>query len=324
MSTRQGTTKSVGGQLAFLRQPLPFPLGAPDWPGSVPQTPKRSPLGVNYDTDWARRYPVRLARAAYTELLTRPAMAAVAQPTVEGLDRFDHVTDPVIFAANHASHLDAPLILSALPDRWRHRIVTLAAADYFFDSRLKAAYFAFALNAVPIERVKVSRSSIERAQALVSAGWNLLIFPEGGRSPDGWGQEHERGAAWLASRSGRPVVPVHLKGTGRLWPRGARRIYTGRTTVTFGAPLSPDIPARQLVGEVQNAIAALADEADTDWWSARRRAAEGKSPSLTGPDASAWRRAWALGPSPKDSARRHTPAGEKRWRPKNGAGNSAR
>jgi 1-acyl-sn-glycerol-3-phosphate acyltransferase len=279
--------------------------------------PKRSRLGVNYDTDWARRYPVRLARAAYTELLTRPAMAAVAQPTVEGLDRFEHVTDPVIFAANHASHLDAPLILSSLPDRWRHRIVTLAAADYFFDSRFKAAYFAFALNAVPIERVKVSRSSIERAQELVSAGWNLLIFPEGGRSPDGWGQEHERGAAWLASRSGRPVVPVHLRGTGRLWPRGARRIYTGQTTVTFGAPLSPDIPARQLVGEVENAIAALADEADTDWWSARRRAADGKSPSLTGPDASAWRRAWALGPSPKDSARRHAPAGEKCWPPKN-------
>jgi 1-acyl-sn-glycerol-3-phosphate acyltransferase len=304
-------------QLASLRRPLPFPLGAPDWPGSVIRAPKRSTLGVNYDTTWARRYPVRLARAAYTELVTRPVMAAVAQPTVEGLDRFEHVTDPVIFVANHFSHLDAPLILSALPDRWRHRIVTLAAADYFFDSRLKAAYFAFALNAVPIERVKRGRTSTERAHALISDGWNLLIFPEGGRSPDGWGQEHERGATWLAARSGRPVVPVHLKGTGRLWPRGARRIYTGRTTVTFGGPISPGTPARQLVGEVESAIAALADEANTDWWSARRRAAEGNSPSLTGPDASAWRRAWALGPSPKDSARRHSPAGDKGWGAKN-------
>lgn len=316
MSTKSRPVVLAANKLANLGRPLPFPLGAPTWPVSVPRTPKRSSLGVNYNTEWARRYPVRLARAAYTELVTRPAMAAVAQPTVEGLDRFEHVSDPVIFAANHASHLDTPLVLSVLPDRWRHRIVTLAAADYFFGTRLKAVYFAFALNAVPIERVKVSRTSSDRAETLVEDGWNLLIFPEGGRSPDGWGQEHRGGAAWLASRTGRPLVPVHIKGTGRLWPRGAKRIYTGQTTVTFGAPIPPDLPARQLVGHLEDAIAALADEAATDWWAARRRAAQGETPPLTGPDAAAWRRAWALGPSPKDSARRRSPAGEKRWPPK--------
>jgi 1-acyl-sn-glycerol-3-phosphate acyltransferase len=283
---------------------------------SVPRAPKRSELGVNYDTEWARRYPVRLARAAYTELVTRPVMAAVTQPTVEGLDRFEHVKGPVIFAANHTSHLDVPLLLSVLPDRWQHKIVTLAAADYFFDSRLKAAYFAFSLNAVPMERIKLSRDSAARAESLIAAGWNLLIFPEGGRSPDGWAQEHRGGAAWLATRSGRPLVPVHVKGTGRLLPRGAKRFYTGRTTVTFGAPIFPDRPSRELVGQLEKAIAALADEASTDWWSARRRAADGKTPPLTGPAASGWRRAWELGPSPKDRARRRSPAGGQRWPPK--------
>jgi 1-acyl-sn-glycerol-3-phosphate acyltransferase len=268
---------------------------------------------VRYETEWARRYPVRLARAAWTELVTRPVMAAVARPTVEGLDRIESVEAPVIFAANHTSHLDTPLVLSVLPDRFRHKIVTLAAADYFFDSRLKGAYFAFSLNAVPIERVKVSRDSADRAEALVLDGWNLLIFPEGGRSHDGWGQPHRGGAAWLAARSGRPVVPVHIKGTGRLLPRGSKRLYTGSTTVTFGAPIFPELPARQLVGHLEQAIAALADEATTDWWSARQRAAQGTTPVLTGPEASAWRRAWALGPSPKDRARKHSPAGEKPW-----------
>ena len=94
-----------------------------------------------------------------------------------------------------------------LPEPWRHHLVTLAAADYFFDSRVKGAYFAFALNAVPIERVKVSRQSADRAEELLAEGWNLLIFPEGGRSPDGWGQSHRGGAAWLAARSGRPWCP---------------------------------------------------------------------------------------------------------------------
>ncbi|HYA45906.1 MAG TPA: lysophospholipid acyltransferase family protein, partial [Acidimicrobiales bacterium] len=155
--------------------------------------------------------------------------------------------------------------------------------------------------------------SSERAEALIRDGWNLLIFPEGGRSPDGWGQPHRGGAAWLAARSGRPLVPIHIQGTGRLLPRGAKRLYTGKTKVTFGAPMFPLAPARTLVGQVESAIAALADEATADWWSARRRAAQGETPPLTGPEASGWRRAWALGPSPKDRARHRSPAGKKRW-----------
>jgi 1-acyl-sn-glycerol-3-phosphate acyltransferase len=299
-------------QLFSSRRPLPFPLGRPTWPSTVPYPPKREKLGTHYDTAWARRYPVRAARAAYTELVTRPVMAAVARPRTEGLERFDRLQGPVIFAANHASHLDAPLILSALPDRWQHRVVTLAAADYFFNSRLRAAYFAFAINALPIERTKVSRSSTEQASALLEDGWNLLIFPEGGRSPDGWGQQHRGGAAWLAARSGRPVVPVHVQGTWRLLPRGSKRPYFGTTKVTFGAPIAPTEPVRSLVGTIEDALAALADEAASDWWSARLRAARGETPPLRGPEASGWRRAWALGPSPKDRARRRAERSE-RW-----------
>jgi 1-acyl-sn-glycerol-3-phosphate acyltransferase len=305
----------VPGWRPSLGRPLPFPLGAPTWPAPIPRPAKRQLLGVNYGTDWARRYPVRLARAAYTELVTRPVLAAIAKPYVEGLDRFEAARGPVIFAANHSSHLDAPLLLTVLPDRWRHRTITLAAADYFFTTRMKAAYFAFAINAVPIDRLKVSRTSAQQAATLIDQGWNLLIFPEGGRSPDGWGQEHRGGAAWLAARTGRPVVPVHIKGTGRLLPRGARRPYIGKTTVTFGAPIAPDIPARALVARIEDAIAALADEASTDWWSARRRAARAKTPGLEGPAASEWRRTWALGPSPKDRARRRED-GERRWPPR--------
>ncbi|HTW07385.1 MAG TPA: lysophospholipid acyltransferase family protein [Acidimicrobiales bacterium] len=312
----RGGAQEAAARLAALRRPFAFPLGSPPWPASVPRPQKKPTLGIHYDTGWARHYPVRLARAAYTELVTRPLMNAVARPTVVGLDRFEHAQGPLIFAANHSSHLDAPLVLSVLPDRWRHRLVILAGADYFFDSRLKSVYFAFALNAIPIERIKVSRASPERAETLAREGWNLLIFPEGGRSPDGWGQEHHAGAGWLAARTGRPLVPVHIKGTGRLWPRGARRVYTGETTVTFGAAIEADRPARQLVARLEEAIALLADEASSDWWSARRRAAQGATPPLTGPEASAWRRAWALGPSPKDGARRRSPAGEKRWPPK--------
>lgn len=306
-----GRAKSQAVRL--MRGPLELPLGAPKWPSSVPRPKVPSKLGVNYDSDWARKYSVRLARAAWTDIVTRPLVTAVARPAVNGLDRLEGVSGPVIFAPNHSSHLDTPLMLAALPERFRHRLVTVAAADYFFDNRAKAIYFSFSLNAVPIERERTNRMSVDRAQALIAQGWNLLIFPEQGRSPDGWAQPHRAGAAWLASRSGRPIVPVHIEGTHKLWPRGANRLYTGETRVTFGRPLPADIPPRQLVGQVEEAIAALADEASTDWWSARRRQAEGRTPALTGPPASAWRRAWALGPSPKDSARKKSPAAGKQW-----------
>ncbi len=279
-----------------LRRPAgTFPYVKPTWPGSVPKPPAETKLGVDYDTDWARRYPARLARVVLTETLTRPALRVVADPAVAGLDRIEHLDEPVVFAANHASHLDTPLLLTVLPDRWRYRTVVAAGADYFFDTRVKAAAFSLAIGAIPIERHRVSRDSANRAAALLDDGWSLLIFPEGGRSPDGWGQPHRAGAAWLAERTGRLVVPIHLAGTGRILPRGAKRLHPGRTTVTFGRPLRPVGDARALARAVEDAIAALGDERTTDWWTATRRAARRATPALTGPEAGAWRRTWALG-----------------------------
>jgi 1-acyl-sn-glycerol-3-phosphate acyltransferase len=281
-----------------------FPLSAPTWPGTIAHPVERSKLGAAYDTDWARRYPARLARVLLTELVTRPALQAVARPRVDGEDRLAHLHEPVVFAANHASHVDTPLMLSVLPDRWRHRTVVAGAADYFFDTRVKATVFALAINAIPMERTRVSRDSVNRAAALLRDGWSLLIFPEGGRSPDGWAQPHTAGAAWLAVRTGRPVVPVHIEGTRNILPRGSNRLRPGSTRVSFGRPIRPDADtdARDLAARIEAAIAALADARTTDWWTATRRAAERTSPQLTGPEAGAWRRTWALGE--RDGARR--------------------
>lgn len=282
----------------LVRPGRTFPWVAPPWPDSVPRPPVERTLGVDYDTAWARRYPSRFARLVLTEAVTTPVMWALARPAVEGLDRIAHLHGPVVFAANHASHLDTPLMASVLPEPWRHRTVVAAGADYFFDTRLKAAAFSLAINAIPLERTRVSRASANQAAALLETGWSLLIFPEGGRSPDGWAQPHTRGAAWLAVRTGLPVVPVHVEGTGRILPRHAKRLRPGSTRVAFGRPLRSDdgIDARDLAERVERAVAALADEGTTDWWTATKRAAARTNPRLTGPtEASAWRRTWALG-----------------------------
>ena len=241
----------------------------------------------------------------------RPTVAYLARPERTGLDRLDHLDPgPVIFAANHHSHIDTPLLITSIPEPWRRELVVGAAADYFFGTRVAGAVSALVMGAIPIERSRVGRKSADLAAELIDDGWSFMIFPEGGRSPDGWGQPFRGGAAYLAIKCQVPVVPVHLSGTGRILRKGKSRPAPSRTTVTFGAPLVPDggETSRRFGARIERAVAELADEATTDWWQARQRAHAGTTPSLYGPTASSWRRQWALGDQ-RPSARRR----KRRW-----------
>lgn len=278
----------------------PFPLGAPSWPTTLERPAPERRTGIDYRTDWSRRYPARFARALLIDNVTRPLAHLTASPEIRGEELLDLVEPPAIFVANHTSHVDTPLLLSMLPTRFRHRTVVAAAADHFFDRAWKAHLWALALAAIPIDRQRVNRRSADQAAELLEEGWNLIIFPEGGRSPDGWFQSFRGGAAYLAVRTGRPVVPIHLQGTWRILPKDGSRPRRSPCRITIGTPLSarPGEDARRLGTRIETAVAVLADEDSTDWWTARRRAAAGTTPSPRGPDASPWRRSWALGPAP--------------------------
>lgn len=273
-----------------------FPLRAPAVPRGVEPLPSPHPIGGDYDTEWARSPLARATRAAFIEGIMRPLVYALGSPERVGADRLDDIHGPVVFAANHHSHFDTPLMLTSIPDRWRHKLVVGAAADYFFGSQVTSALSALVIGAIPIERNKVARKSADIARGLIDDGWSLLIFPEGGRSPDGWGQPFRGGAAYIAQRCGVPVVPIHLEGTGRILRKGKNRPSRARVTVTFGTPLiaQPKEDARKFAVRIEREVAVLADEAATDWWQARRRAYDAATPSLTGPAVAPWRRAWAV------------------------------
>ena len=290
VSLRVAKARAMVGRFGVPWQAAPVPTG-------VAPAPFTRQLGADYDTAWARRYPARLARAALVEGVMRPTMSAIASPNRRGLDRLDDLDGPVVFVANHHSHADTPLLLTSIPEPWRHRVVVGAAADYFFGNRLSGAVSALAIGAVPIERTRVGRRSADMARDLIDDGWSVLLYPEGGRSPDGWGQEFRGGAAFLAIRCKVPVVPIHLQGTGRILRKGRTLPRPSRTTVTFGDPVraNDEENARAFAVRLQAAVAALGDEASSDWWQARRRAHAGTSPGLTGPAIGAWRRAWVLG-----------------------------
>ena len=222
------------------REGLRFVAERPTWPGGVPAPPPRRTLGVDYDTVWARRYPVRLARAMFLDDVTRPVLRVALSPRVIGLEHLDPLEGPMILAANHASHLDTGLLLSCLPPGLRHRTMVAAAADYFFDRHWKAAFWSFGLGAIPMERAKVNRRSADLAASLVEEGWSLIIFPEGGRTADGWGQEFKGGAAYLAKRCAVPVIPVHLRGTRAVLAKSSTRLRPGSTEIRLGDALTPD------------------------------------------------------------------------------------
>ncbi len=233
-------------------------------------------------------------------------MSALAAPDRRGSDRLLALDGPAIFAANHHSHLDTPLMLTSIPEPWRHKIVVGAAADYFFGTRVTSAVSALTIGAIPIERTKVGRRSADIAAELIEDGWSLILFPEGGRSPDGWGQPFRGGAAYLAQRCGVPVVPVHIEGTGRILGKGRSKPRPSTTSVTIGAPLTArdDENAVRFAGRIEAEIAALADEASSDWYRARIRAHASESPSLSGPSVGAWRRSWALGDRSRGAKKR--------------------
>ena len=279
-----------------------FPYRRPTVPAHVELEREPSRLGGAYDTDWARRPIARAVRGVIIEGPMRLAVRTVASPQVTGLDRLTDLLRvdepaPVIFAPNHHSHIDTGVMIRSIPIAWRRELVVAAAADYFFDAHWKAALSALALNAIPIDRDATSRATFDRLRDAIADGSSLIIYPEGGRSPDGWGQDFKGGAAYLSSRTGAPIVPVHIDGTGEIFGKGATSLSPGRTTVVFGTPLlaADGENTRRFNERIEAAVTRLGDETLTDWWTASRNAASGRSPKLSGPDHNGWRRQWQLG-----------------------------
>jgi 1-acyl-sn-glycerol-3-phosphate acyltransferase len=280
---------------------LGFPYRKPTAPRGqvIPREPKK--LGADFQTEWARSRPAQAVRSALLRPTLKVGIDLVARPTVHGVDRLADLArldEPpaIIFTPNHHSHLDTLVMSVAVPEPWRSKMVVAAAADYFFDSTMKGAAAALALNALPIDRDSTGRKTSGTIRDIIDDGWSLVIYPEGGRSPDGWGQEFKGGAAYLSSRTGAPVVPVFIDGTGAIFGKGATRLRPGTTQVVFGAPLRPveGESTRRFAARIEAAVTALADEALTDYWTARQRAAKGTNPTLAGPDYTGWRRQWAL------------------------------
>jgi membrane protein YqaA with SNARE-associated domain len=146
----------------------------------------------------------------------------------------DVPAEPVVFAANHASHADTAVLLRALPAQVRARTAPAAAEDYFFRSRLRGALTRLIVGAFPFPRR--GSGGLDRARALLADGTSVLLFPEGTRSRDGSIAPFKRGIGVLA-REGFTVVPVGIAGTGDVFAKGTHLPRRAPVAVVFGTPL---------------------------------------------------------------------------------------
>jgi 1-acyl-sn-glycerol-3-phosphate acyltransferase len=202
------------------------------------------------DMPWARCAPARLARESILQGFFGPAMAWYVRRKVQGREVFDHLKPPVVFVANHSSHMDTPAILRTLPRKWRQRTAVAAAADYFYKKRWVAAAVSLLFSTVPIQRKGggMDNGSADHLHRLLRQRWNLLLYPEGTRSRNGSRGKLHSGAAVLAAAHDVAIVPIFVWGTreamppGLIWPkrlRAGRLLRRHPIGVRFGPPIRP-------------------------------------------------------------------------------------
>jgi 1-acyl-sn-glycerol-3-phosphate acyltransferase len=213
------------------------------------------------DIPWARSWPAAIARENFLRFVLSPIMDVYARRRATGRERLAGLKGPVILVANHGSHMDTPVILSALPRRLRKRTAVAAAADYFYRNKVVASLVSLAFNTVPIERrgggLTKGGGHLDK---LLDQGWNLLLYPEGTRKHGEGTGRVRRGAAVLAAAHDLAIVPIRVTGTrdamppGRIWPKrlhGKLLSKRHRIEVSFGEPIRPNGDATALIERVQ-------------------------------------------------------------------------
>ncbi len=180
-----------------------------------------------------------------------------------------------IYASNHHSLFDTPIIFKTLPSDMQRTTGTVGGLDFFrarlshsrferFWRTLVILFIRGALNVALIDRVRGEYSELDRLHALIEEGWSLLIFPEATRSRTGERSRFRLGAAELARCHGLPVIPVNIDGTQQVLPPGVSWPQPGTVHIRHGDPLFAEDgeSSGEFTNRIEDAIAALRPEND--------------------------------------------------------------
>jgi 1-acyl-sn-glycerol-3-phosphate acyltransferase len=168
------------------------------------------------------REPAMLAYAvrSFAALLLRLWMRTYHRLRIDGRENLP-AHGSYVLVCNHTSHLDTLCLLSSVPLRTIHRCFPAAAADYFFSSLPRSAISAVLINALPFDRKAKGARSLAMCSALLNEQGNILIlFPEGTRTTTGVMGRFRSGIGRLAAGNDIDILPCHLEGGLRAWPKG--------------------------------------------------------------------------------------------------------
>jgi 1-acyl-sn-glycerol-3-phosphate acyltransferase len=168
---------------------------------------------------------------------------------------------PCVYMSNHQSHFDVLALILALPGQYR----ILAKRELFY-----IPIFGWAIwlaGFIPVDRARRDRGirSIARAAEKVRAGRSILIFAEGTRSADGGLQPLKKGGFHLALQGGAPIVPIAIRGSRAVLPKGGRTVSPGRISIRILDPIETGAHTAErldlLMGTVREALlAGLAED----------------------------------------------------------------
>jgi long-chain acyl-CoA synthetase len=225
---------------------------------------------------WAMRFPMTWIRPVVYSLFLLPLTFILCRVRVLGGERLAKLdpAKPVLFISNHITDVDAALILSALPWRWRRRLAIAMSGEYLRDWRYppattgwfqrvkgKVAYVlgAALFNVFSLPRQSGFRQSFTYAGEAVDRGWSILIFPEGAETKDGQIQPFKAGIGLLTSELNVSVIPIMLRGLFDLKQRRQYFVPPGTVSVTFGNPieLSHEQTASEITRQLELTLKSL-------------------------------------------------------------------
>ena len=171
------------------------------------------------------------------------------RPTIIGRENIP-ATGPFVLAPVHRSNIDFALAAVLLKRRIRYMGK---------DSLWKIGVFGrllSALGAFPVHRGSADREALRRCIEVIEGGEPLVIFPEGQRQVGPTVQPLFEGAAYVAARTGVPIVPVGIGGSEKAMPKGAKFIHPVKTALIVGPVIDPPSagdgarPSRRAIHEV--------------------------------------------------------------------------
>ncbi len=243
---RAETVGRLGALIAAAEAPPATTLpAAGKAPPAMP--PARRPFRYSR---WPLSPLVRWCREPLRWLLVYPPLRSVARVEVRGREHLRSLRRPVLFIANHQSMLDVPVILRALPLRWRPWVAPAMALDAFRAKFLPGAsasarrraqrryrLLEMFFNIFVLSATTGIEPALRHAGELADRGYCPLIFPEGARTLDGRLHDFRPGIGVFARSLALPVVPVTVEGVFAILPAGAKRVRRGRARITFGEPI---------------------------------------------------------------------------------------